>query len=195
MNDVVEKIIVEVLKRSPTPEDYRRTNEMLRALPPEMSSSPGAMCDIVLRMDHLRQMEEAIGKASLEAQQRIHHDLPNRIDDAALKALSKIRDCMPIDAAHSARSLYKTAFLFTMVIATVTGAGGWILGVAFTERALTTTHAGSDLELGRCVDAATGAFTTSHRRGVRSTPISNNTVRNDLMICGAEYADRRAKKG
>lgn len=195
MSDLADKIIREVLRRAPTPDDYRRINEMLRALPREITSSPGAMYDIVLRMDYLRQLEDTIEKAGRESQQRIHHDLPGRIDQAAMKALLKIRDSLPVDAAHSAKRLYQTAAIATIILATMFGASGWVLGANAVKKERATTHAASDRELGRCVDAATGAFTTSARYGTRASPISSDTVRNDLMVCGAEYADRRAESG
>lgn len=195
MNDLAAKIIREALGRTATAEDYRRIDEMLRTLPSEITSSPGAMFDIVLRTDYLRQLEETIAKAGREAQQRIHHDLPERTEQAALKALVKIRDSLPMDAAHSAKRMFQAAIIGALIFSTVAGASGWVLGANAAKKAQETTHASSDRELGRCVDAASGAFANSYRAGVRSTPISYDAIRNDLMICGAEYADRRAEAG
>lgn len=195
MSNLAEQIMRNVLGRATTAEDYRQLNEMMAALPPEIATSPGAMYELVSRMNFLQQLDATIAQAGREAQQKIHYDLPARIDDAALKAMLKVRDTLPVDAAHTAKKLYFTTALGTLVIGIFCCCAGWILGENHVKAERAATHAASDRELGRCVDAATGAFVTSARAGVRTAPIRNETVRNDLMICGAEYADRRAGNG
>lgn len=195
MSSLAEKIMRDVLRRAPTAEDYRQLNEMLAALPDEITSSPGALYELVSRMDFLQQLKSTVDMAGRDAQQRIHYDLPVRIDEAALKAMMKVRDTLPVDAAHTAKKLYFTTAFGTLVIGIFACCAGWVLGENHIEAKRAATHAASDRELGRCVDAATGAFVTSARNGTRPVPIRNETIRNDLMVCGAEYADRRAGNG
>ena len=195
MSNLVEQIMRDVLGRATTAEDYRQLSEMMIGLPAEIANSPGAMYELVSRMNFLQQLDATIAQAGREAQQKIHHDLPVRIDDAALKAVTKIRDTLPRDAAHSARRLYKLASFVTLALASLTACAGWVVGANYASAVRSTTHAASDREFGRCIDAATGAFVTTARGGTRPTPIRNETVRTDLMICAAEYADRRAGNG
>ncbi|USI79095.1 hypothetical protein [Sphingopyxis sp. USTB-05] len=195
MSSLAEQIMRNVLGRAATAEDYRQLNEMMSALPAEIATSPGAMYELVARMNFLQQLEATIAQAGREAQQKIHYDLPARIDDAALKAMLKVRDTLPVDATHTARKLYFTTALGTLVIGMLACGAGWVLGENHIKAERAATHAASDRELGRCVDAATGGFVTSARNGTRPVPIRNETIRNDLMICGAEYADRRAGNG
>lgn len=195
MSSLAEKIMRDVLGRATTAEDYRQLNEMMSALPAEIATSPGAMFELVSRMNFLQQLEVSIAKAGREAQQKIHYDLPARIDQAALQAMIKVRDTLPVDAAHTAKKLYFTTAIGTLVIGIFSCCAGWVLGENHVKAERAVTHAASDRELGRCVDAATGAFVTSARAGTRPAPIKPETVRNDLMICGAEYADRRAGNG
>jgi hypothetical protein len=195
MSDLARQIMQKILRRAPTAEDYRQLNEFLDDLPVEMASSPAVLYEIVCRMHFLQQLEAAIEMAGLHAQQRIHHDLPIRVEQAALIAINKIRDTLPRDAAASARRLYKFATMCTLGIAIVTGCAGWVLGANHVEAIQASTHAATDREFARCIDASTAAYATSARRGVRPAPITSDTVRNDLMICAAEYADRRAGNG
>ncbi|MFC3786161.1 hypothetical protein GGR90_001671 [Sphingopyxis italica] len=192
MSDLAKQIMRDVLNRAPTAEDYRQLNQLLDALPAEILKSPAAMYEIVGRMNFLQQLEATIQKAGRHAQQQIHHDLPIRVDQAALIAVNKIRDTLPRDAAASARRLYKFATMGTLAIAIVTCSAGWVLGANHVKAKQAATHAASDREFGRCIDASTAAYATSARRGVRPAPVTSDTVRNDLMICAAEYADRRA---
>lgn len=195
MSSLAEQIMRNVLGRATTAEDYRQLNEMMSALPAEIATSPGAMYELVSRMNFLQQLDATIAQAGREAQQKIHRDLPARIDDAALKAMLKVRDTLPVDAAHTAKQLYFTTAVGTLVVSIVACCAGWVLGGNHVKAERAATHAASDRELGRCVDAATGGFVTSARNGTRPVPIRNETIRNELMICGAEYADRRADNG
>lgn len=195
MSDLAKQIMRDVLNRAPTAEDYRQLNQLLDALPVELASSPAAMYEIVGRMNFLQQLEATIETAGRQAQQQIHYDLPIRVEQAALIAVNKIRDTLPRDAAASARRLYKFATMCTLGIAIVTGCAGWVLGANHVEAIQASTHAATDREFARCIDASTAAYATSARRGARSAPVTSDTVRNDLMICAAEYADRRAGNG
>lgn len=63
MSSLAEKIMRDVLGRATTAEDYRQLNEMMSALPAEIATSPGAMFELVSRMNFLQQLEVSIAKA------------------------------------------------------------------------------------------------------------------------------------
>ena len=179
MNSLIDKIIRDALGRQPTHADYVELNQMLSSMPPGMRDSPTMIWDLVVRMDQLQQFKAVTAEASLEAQRRIHKDLQPRIDEAAYAALRKIRLEMPIDLQEGSRRLVRAVAIAALVLAVVAFGAGFIWAHIADRKDRERHHAASEVELGRCVDAATGAFANSVRSGVRASPITNDQVRND----------------
>lgn len=183
MSSLVEKTIRQALRREPTAEDYRQVNEMLSALPGEMRNSPGVVCEVVLRIEFLRKLEESIQQASWKAQQQIHADLPHRIDEAALRALSKMRSLMPTDASDAARRMLKTAALFVAVAALAAGVWGYVMGQYMTRRAVAARQTTIQAERSHCIDAAVGQLAVGSRSSSNPSSSMLATARNDLLAC------------
>lgn len=131
-------------------------------------------------------------EASFDAQNRIAHDMPERVEKAAERALNHLRDKLPIDASDRLGRLLKMGVIWTIIVFLIAGAAGWMLSSWYIERPRYARHAATETEFNRCIDSAAGLLVNSTRRGSRVPPIDSATVRTDLMICAAEYADRRA---
>ncbi|MFW2830401.1 hypothetical protein [Sphingomonas sp. ID0503] len=184
-------MIVRLLGRSPTDEDYRRINQLILNLPPEIASSPGALAEIILRADHLDQLEKVVKQAAFDGQQRIHADLPQRIDDAALAALKKMRDRMPVDATDRLARMLKWSFCWTVIVAITFCTAGWMLANRQAEQTAAEAHALNEERFSACMDHAAGsALRAPNKRG--TPPIDITTYVQTARGCAASYADRRA---
>lgn len=183
MSNLVDKIIRQALGRESTAEDYRKVHEMLSALPDEMRSSPGVICDIVLRMEFIRKLEATIQQAGWEAQQRIHADLPHRIDDAAYKALNKIRTMMPASAAGAVRGMLMTALVLLTILSLVSSMSGWVLGQNHLQKALVERQRSGQVDVARCVDASIGQVATATSTDSKLLSEHLQSVRSGLLAC------------
>ncbi|MEO1968422.1 MAG: hypothetical protein ABGW87_06885 [Sphingomonadaceae bacterium] len=192
MKHLADDIVRKFLERQPTPKEYRDIAELLDLAPIEMRESPAAVFQVVMLIASIQQQRETLKEATWEAQQKVHHDLPNRIDEAAYKALNKMRDLLPINAKDTTRRIMKVVTLCVVSVGLLCGVAGYIVGAKHERNFNASSHAASDLEFARCVDAASGAFAESYRRGIRKAPVSSDIVRYDLGACAAEYADRKA---
>jgi hypothetical protein len=195
VSDLANKIIREALRRSPTAEDYRRINDMLNVLPDSIRSSPAAIFDIVMRTEFQRQLEETIKQAGWAAQQRIHEDLPKRVDEAALRALNKIRDLLPLDAADSARRMYKWAAIAMAITFVITWIPAYYLGQDKVHNDHAAAQAVVEVERNRCIDAAIGRIAVADRSRVNHGSGSLQVVSHDLRECIAKGEKRRASDG
>lgn len=200
MRDVVGRMIRQLLDRTPQPEDYRRASEFFAQLPDEILASPAAVADIVGRIEHIRQMEEVVAKAAdlvrqagWETQQRIHSDLPHRIDRAAEAALSRIRDKLPIDAADRVSRLLKWGASWTVVVFVVAAVAGWLLADYVNRNEAMTQQAYAERAFNTCIDAAEGAAVSTVGRGGNPVRYDGALYRTRARSCAAEYADRRAE--
>jgi hypothetical protein len=195
VTDLADKIIRDMLRRSPTAEDYRRINDILNVLPDSIRSSPAAMFDIVMRTEFQRQLEETLKQASWAAQQRIHEDLPKRVDEAAIRALNKIRDLLPFDAADSARRMYKWAAIAMAITFVITWIPAYMLGQEKVHDDHAAAQAIVEGRRNRCIDAAVGRIAVADRS--RSNPGSTalQVVRHNLLDCIAEGEGRHADDG
>ncbi|MDG2511069.1 hypothetical protein P7B04_00015 [Sphingobium yanoikuyae] len=187
-----EDMIRRLLRREPTAEDYKTMNQLIRDLPPELVSSPGVMAEIILRMEHVRELKAIMKQAAFEGQQRIHHDLDARVDRAAISALSRIRDTMPYNADDGAWRLLWIAFYWMVGVAVVAATASWMVAAWYMSPERQAHHAATETEFSRCVNAAAGGFTIGAKSKRDASEARRDMVRNDLMICAAEYADRRA---
>lgn len=183
MSNLIDRTIRLALRREPTAEDYREVHEMLSALPDEMHSSPGIISEIVLRMDYLRKLKAAIEEASRSAQQQIHADLPHRMEEAALKALNKMRTLMPTSAADATRGMLKTAAVLLTTMSFVSSMSGWILGQHFLRKQLIEGHQIAQSDRARCVDASIGQIATGQRSDVDANSKHLQMVRSHLLVC------------
>lgn len=194
-NDLADTILRGFLRREPSGEDYKRIDQLAAALPHEMQDSPAVMADVILRAATLRRMEELVQTATFEAQQRIHRDLPERVDDAATQALRHIRDKLPVDSADRFGRLLKIGTIWTVMVVTVGLTAGWIGANRSNDRYHMAHQAATDSQFNRCVDAAIGAaagVTDKSGGGARYDPA---VFRDYARSCAAEYADRRAGAG
>lgn len=192
MNDRLQELYKSLFARSMMPDEELRLRRMVQALPREMRDSPAVLCDIILRADHIGQMQRIVQTASFEAQQRIYRDLPLRIDEAALKALNAIRDKIPINSAdreiRAMRLLIAWSVFLIAIIAffTVASTRWWLLHDGYTHQAAT------DQAFDRCVVATTASLTDIGALPTKRREAAVIALRNGLGQCAAEYADRRA---
>ena len=200
MSDVVGKMIREVLGRKPDAEDYATANEFFAQLPDEILASPAAVADIVIRIELIRQFKVEVAKgadlvkqASWDAQQRIHNDLPKRIDKAADAALNRMRDKLPIDAADRVSRLLKWGAAWTLWASIIAASGGWILAQRVAKRDAMTQQAAVERDFNACIDAAEGAAVSTVGRGGNPVRYDGEVYRTHARSCAAEYADRRAQ--
>lgn len=195
MSSTAEQIIRQVLSRQPTAEDYRRVEQIISLYPPEARSSPGAMVDVAVRVEFQHQLEETIKQASWAAQQRIHEDLPQRVDAAAIRALNKMRDLLPFDAADSARSMYKWAAIAMAITFVITWIPAYMLGQQAVRRDQANVQAIVETERDRCIDAAIGRIAVADRSRANPGSTALQVVHHDLLACIAKAEERRAGDG
>ncbi|MFW2831682.1 hypothetical protein [Sphingomonas sp. ID0503] len=186
-----DTMIRRLLERAPTADDYKRINQLTLDLPDELSRSPGAIAEIILRAEHLRQFEQVVKQASFDAQQRVHADLSQRIDAAALAALAKIRDRMPVDAADRLIRMLRWSVCWTLVVAITFAAAGWMLASRRAEQTLAEAHALNEELFKACMDEAAGAALRGPNRR-QASPLDVTTYVQTARECAASYADRRA---
>lgn len=192
MIDIADDIVRRLLRRQPTAEDYKRINVFMDHLPPEMRSSPGAIAEIVLRMEGIREFEAILQRASSDAQNRIHHELPERVEKAAERAFNHIRDKLPIDASDRFGRLLKYGSVCAVVIAAIGAAAGWTASNIATARYQMSHQAASELAFSRCVEAAAGAAVQTVDRHGDNIRYNGAVFVTLSRNCAAEYADRRA---
>jgi hypothetical protein len=191
MDDRINAMMKRLLGRQATSEDGLRIAKLISELPPELLASPAAVADIVLRAEHLRQVEEAINKASWNAQQRIHHDLPHRINEAALKALSTMRNQLPIDSADRVSRLFKWGTAWTITVLLVASLGGWMLRSRVADRQQIQMRAATDQTFNQCIDAAEGLAMTA-RPGIAGLRYDSAVYRAHARACALDYASRNS---
>ncbi|WP_022682556.1 hypothetical protein [Sphingobium bisphenolivorans] len=191
MATLAEKMCIDLLGRQLTGEDYIRMDKILRHLPSEVRDSPGAIAEIILRMENLKQFDAIVQRASFEAQQKIHKDLPRRVEIAAQAALCALRDQLPIDSSDSMRRLYKWGALWMLSVSVI----GFTIGVVFTKWWVSKPeehhYAIAETAFNRCIDASFGAASTDQRNRRDRSVYDSAEFRNNARICAAEYADRR----
>jgi hypothetical protein len=195
MSSIADQIIRQVLQRQPTAEDYRRMDAILSLYPPEVRSSPGAMVDVAVRIEFHRQLEETIKQAGWSAQQRIHEDLPKRVEQAAIQALNKMRDLMPFDAADSARRMYKCAAIAMAITFMITFIPAYVLGQQAAQRGFEANEAAAHSERNRCVDAAIGGMAVAELSRANSGSAALQVIRNELLACIAKTVERHTGDG
>jgi len=182
-----------IVGREPTEKDRVMMAKLRTELPHELLGSPAAVADIILRANMLSLLQEKIDGITFSAQQVIHRDLPDRIDKAALAALNKMRDHLPIDTKDSLRRLIQTATVWTVLVCIVAGAGGWMLHGYATAHQQAGQQASMDQAFERCVTAAEG-FAMTSKPGVDALRYDSAVYRTQARACAAEYADRRADR-
>ncbi|KXU30114.1 hypothetical protein A0J57_10605 [Sphingobium sp. 22B] len=191
MNTLAEKMCIDLLGRQLTGEDYIRMDKMLRHLPSEVRDSPGSIAEIIMRMENLKQFDAIVQRASFEAQQKIHKDLPRRVEIAAQAALCALRDQLPIDSSDAMRRLYKWGAMWMLSVSVI----GFTVGVTFTKwwvsRPEMHHYAATETAFNRCIDASFGAASNGQRNGRNASAYDSTEFRNSARICAAEYADRR----
>lgn len=192
MKDMVTEMAGRLLRRQPTADEYRTMNELLRELPPEFSSSPAQIAFIVLMTDMLSRFEEIVKKASWDAQQRIHKDLPARVETAALHALNRLRDTLPIDRSDR----LSRVFMWTSILVATVGLSAGTLGFAFARsldvRANATQNVMAERGFSTCMYAAAGAAAIATGKSANAVAYNATIYQARARICAAEYADRRA---
>lgn len=189
----------QLLGRSLNAGEYRMLNEMLFAVPDELRESPVFLSERILEAKHqselnrlVHRVEDAIQRASFESVQKLDTDLPARVDRAAISALNKVRDYMPMSGPDALRKAIKISLISFLIVAGFSAYFGFLLGHKATMAYYSPGNAFMDEDLAQCVDAATGAFVMSARNGEREVFDPADAVRDDLTKCGAQYADRRA---
>ncbi|WP_126000029.1 hypothetical protein [Sphingobium yanoikuyae] len=190
MRQLVEQMHRDLLEREASPDDYIRMHKFLRRLPVEMRDSPGVLAEIIFRSEHVRQIDEVVKKASFEAQQTVHRDLPKRVEKAAEAAFHTFRDLMPVDSLDAKARHYRWCAiwtLFVLIIGILAGGGGikWWL-----SRPQIRHHAISEFDFNHCINAAFGAAAVKTRNGRNASDYDARQYLSDSRICAAEYADR-----
>ncbi|CAD7339426.1 hypothetical protein FIM10_12115 [Sphingomonadales bacterium 56] len=190
MRDLVEQMYRDLLEREASPEDYIRMEKFLRRLPSEMKNSPGVLAEVIFRVEHVRQMNEVVQKATFETQQKIHRDLPGRVEKAAEMAFHAFRDLMPVDSRDAMARLYRWGafwMLFVLIFGFITGGAStkWWL-----SRPEIRHHAISEINFNHCINAVFGAAAIKRRNDDNAAGHDAEQFRSDARICAAEYADR-----
>ncbi|UZW54834.1 hypothetical protein NUH86_15335 [Sphingobium sp. JS3065] len=194
MRQLVEQMYRDLLEREASSEDYVRMEKFLRRLPAGMRDSPGVLAEIIFRLEHIRQIDEVVQKASFEAQQTVHRDLPKRVEKAAETAFYTFRDLMPVDSQDAMARLYRWGafwMLFVLIFGLVTGGAStkWWL-----SRPEVRQHAISEINFNHCIDAVFGAAAIKQRNVAEAADYAVEQFRSDSRICAAEYADRLANQ-
>ena len=191
MDPRVLNMMHQLLGPNPSPEVRALVLRLVLNLPPEILGSPAAVADIVLRADMLCELKSEITRFSWQEQQRIHKGLPDRIDAAALGAINKMRDYLPIDTKDSLNRLLKTAFVWTAFVLFIGASAGWMLNSYSSKRAATSNQAGAEREFNVCIYAAEG-HAMSVGSSVNALRYDSAVYRTQARACAAEFADRRA---
>ena len=139
-------------------------------------------------------MNEVVQKATFETQQKIHRDLPNRVEKAAEMAFHAFRDLMPVDSRDAMARLCRWGafwMLFALIFGFITGGAGtkWWL-----SRPEIRHHAISEINFNHCIDATFGAAVIKLQNHGKAANYDAEKFRGDSRICAAEYADRLANQ-
>lgn len=191
MSDLVDTMFRELLGRAPSNEDRAAVSRLMIGLPDAIRASPAAVADIILRAEHIRALDDIMQKASWEAQQTIHRDLPQRIDQAAMAALIKLRDQLPVDGSDRIRRLIIAVAGWTAIAVIIAASAGWMTRDYVSDRRQAQHQAAMERAFNNCITAAEGIAMTS-RTGVEGMRYDSATYRTQARTCAAEYADRRA---
>ena len=191
MATLAEKMCIDLLGRQLTGEDYIRLDKMLRHLPPEVRESPGSLAEIIMRMENLQQFEAILQRASFEAQQKIHKDLPRRVEMAAQAALCALRDQLPIDSSDSMRRLYKWGAMWMLSVSVIGFTAGLVVTKWWVSQPEEHHYAATETAFNRCIDASFGAASIDQQNRRDNSAYSSTEFRNNARNCAAEYADRR----
>ncbi|WP_327753085.1 hypothetical protein VVT58_11435 [Sphingobium sp. SJ10-10] len=194
MRQLVEQMYRDLLEREASSEDYVKMEKFLRRLPAGMRDSPGVLAEIIFRLEHIRQIDEVVQRASFEAQQTVHRDLPKRVEKAAETAFYTFRDLMPVDSRDAMARLYRWGafwMLFVLISGFITGGAGtkWWL-----SRPEIRHHAISEINFNHCIDATFGAAVIKLQSQGNAADYDAEKFRSDSRICAAEYADRLANQ-
>lgn len=139
----------------------------------------------------LTMMKEQVDRLSFDGQQKIHRDLPLRIEQAAMSALVKMRDLLPVDYSDRFRRLIIAVTGWTAIVLFVAASAGWMLRGYVSNRTHAQHQATMERAFDDCITAAEGVAMTS-RAGLAGLRYDSAIYRTQARTCAAEYADRRA---
>ena len=191
MDERIRQMFHQLFSRKATSEEEAAVKQMIANLPPSILASPAAVADIVLRANTIIEMRREVDRASLASQQRIHNDLSIRIEQAAFKALTKLRDSIPHDHRDAVRRLIRVAAAWSALVFVIAVIAGWMLRGYADARHAASGNARMEQQFARCIDAAEGASATVQHDG-RPPRYDARIYRDQARACAAEYADWRA---
>lgn len=193
MKEMISDMFTRLLQRQPNDDEYRKMNELLRELPEEFSTSPGQIAFIVVMTDVLSRFETTVKKASWDAQQRIHADLPQRVEAAAVRALNHLRDVLPIDRSDRFARVFMWTSVLVATVGLFAGGLGFALAQTLDTQALSAQKVFAEQAFVVCLEAADGAAMSGGKSSGKTLHYNPQIYQARARLCAAGYADRRAK--
>lgn len=187
-----EQVMRRMLGREPTTGEFDEFHRMLSVFPPDIRNSEAAMIFITVVSTQVKALKDIVQNAGWESQQRIHKDLPGRIDEVALAAVRKIRDTIPIDSSDRFQRLLKTATIATAMVLFLGGLFGFALGERAVHHVAGPARSSSEVLFSQCLDAAQGAAAFADSQHGQPGHYDPVVYREEARVCAAAYADRRA---
>ena len=186
------EIFQQVIGRRPDRRDKELIHDLSARLPGDVLDDVGMMTEVVIRADHIRQLETVLDRAGDIARRKAEIDGEKYAIDAANKVWRRVLDHLPVDSATIVRRFCYAIAAYAVVALIVGAVLGWALRERRYEAARTSHQAAMEQEFTRCIDAAEGRAHSARSSRSREPHYSSEVFRSQARTCAAEYADRRA---
>ena len=172
--------------REPDKQNLELFDKLAVDLPPELRDDVGIKTEIVIRANHIRELENVVNNAGNVARRKVEIDGEKWAMDAANRVWRHVEAQLP----PSASSKVFWALLMVVVVCTISFAFGWIVSAERFETASESLRALTETEFAFCVNDA--AQQASQIRSGKVPGDAAQALRDLTQRCAAEYDQRRA---
>lgn len=172
--------------REPDKQNLELFDKLAVDLPPELRDDVGIKTEIVIRANHIRELENVVNNAGNVARRKVEIDGEKWAMDAANRVWRHVESQLPPSASTK---VFWTLVMIVIVCA-LSFAFGWTMSAERYETASESLRALTETEFAFCVnDAAQQALQIRSGKGPGDAA---QALREATRSCAAEYDQRRA---
>lgn len=172
--------------REPDKQNLELFDKLAVDLPPDMREDIGIKTEIVIRANHIRELQHVVNEAGNVARRKAEMSG----EEWAIKAADRVWRHVVAQLPPSASVAIFRTLVMIVICCAMSFAGGWILCEERYETASESLQALTETEFAFCVSDA-----AQHASQIRSGKVPGDTaqaLRDSTRNCAAEYDQRRA---
>lgn len=193
MSFSIHQLMEDILGRKPEVEVSRTVEKLLRNVPTELQDDPGFIAEVVIRANHIRELQAAVNDAVTGARRLAEMNGEQHAMQIAAKVWRKVMDHLPVSTAHTLRRQFQIACGWSLIVLAIGMIAGWSVLESRYDSHRQSNQAATESAFNRCIDAAEGHARSIRNRDGRGEHYDPAVYRSTARSCAAEYADRRAE--